>query len=614
MKRKLTALLLAGLLCLSLAFPAYAAVEELTSLRIDEVAAYSPEEGVYTVVENGRYGYYYADGTVLLEPNYASASAFHDGMAAVSITGQQVRVQKAGGTVSQLQDGRFGYVDANGTLMIPMQYARAFPFSEGRAFVVKFSGQLALLDRSGTELAVFPDAVLAEDEAIMFHEGLAVIPVKGGEDQPETVYLVVDAAGKEVCTLTDAAVDYLGGYHNGRIAVAEEGEWTLDEAGEPVEFLPVPGSWGYRNEQGVLVIEGRFEEAAAFSGGMAVVSVKGDDGKTGYGLLSPFDEEIVPPQYDGAAAFEDGTGALLLDGRWAYVDGTGALLTGFDYDRVEPFRDGRAFVLSGGELQSIDETGRVLFTCGEAVRALDFSGGAAALERADGMWGICDEQGNVLVDFTYETAYHWDRYLWLKRGDLWRIYDTAEVIDIRSSVPEGGSAEVGGFADVPADAWYAEAVTWATDHDVISGTGGGLFSPGKSCTTGEILTFFWRAVGRPEPEIENPFTDVSPSNYYYEAALWAYENGMKDGEIFGAAELCSRGMAVSYLWQAAGCPGGWAADFDDVSEDAAYAQAVAWAVNMGITSGSGGGLFAPDSICNRGQIVTFLYRFLTEPA
>lgn len=112
--------------------------------------------------------------------------------------------------------------------------------------------------------------------------------------------------------------------------------------------------------------------------------------------------------------------------------------------------------------------------------------------------------------------------------------------------------------------------------------------------------------------MENPFADVTPNHYYYQAALWAYENGMVEGETFGAAEMCTRAMAVTYLWKLAGCPTGSVAFFTDVDPEADYAQAVAWAVIKGVTDGNGGGVFAPDSICSRGQIVTFLHRYLME--
>ena len=404
----------------------------------------------------------------------------------------------------------------------------------------------------------------------------------------------------------------MGGYHSGRIAAAETGAWAEDESGSRY-FTAAPGAWGYRDETGELAIPFQFEEAAPFSGGLAAVCLRGEDGETLYGFVSPEGGMTVPAEYDGARSFDGGTGALLLGDNWAYVDQEGRLLTDFLYEEAGPFRDGIALVRSGGQLQAISERGRILFTA-SAGRGLAFSGGVTVLqEEEDGAWGVCGEDGELLVPFEYEEAFHWDGYLWLKRGELWRVYRTEDVIEASQTAPEGEAAGVGAFLDVPADAWYAAAVTWATDHDVITGTGGSQFSPDRSCTTGEIITFLWRAVGRPEPEREeNPFTDVSASHYYYQAALWAYENGIVSGDVFGAAELCSRGMAVTYLWRLAGSPGGYFPVFADVDMDAVYAQAVSWALSEDITGGNGGGFFSPDEICSRGQIVTFLYRYLVE--
>ena len=140
MKRKLLALALAGLLCLGFAPPAHAAVEELVSLRVDEVVAYSSQENIYTVRRDGLYGFYRTDGSPLLEPNYAAVGPYSGGMAAVSLTGEET----GSGKTARLQGGRFGYVDAGGVLTVAMQYRQAFPFSEGRAFAVDASGTLVL--------------------------------------------------------------------------------------------------------------------------------------------------------------------------------------------------------------------------------------------------------------------------------------------------------------------------------------------------------------------------------------------------------------------------------------------------------------------------------------
>ena len=173
-------------------------------------------------------------------------------------------------------------------------------------------------------------------------------------------------------------------------------------------------------------------------------------------------------------------------------------------------------------------------------------------------------------------------------------------------------AQIGGFKDVKANAWYGPAVAWAVRTGITTGTNDGTtFSPDWTCTRAQILTFLWRAVGQPEPTIANPFTDVTPANYYYKPALWAYENGMVTGKVFaGETTPCTRASTVIYLWQYAGSPKTTPTNaFKDVAANAEYAQAVAWAVANGITTGTNDGTtFSPDWTCTRGQIVTFLIR------
>ncbi|MCI8804246.1 MAG: DUF3472 domain-containing protein, partial [Oscillibacter sp.] len=158
------------------------------------------------------------------------------------------------------------------------------------------------------------------------------------------------------------------------------------------------------------------------------------------------------------------------------------------------------------------------------------------------------------------------------------------------------------FDDVAANAYYCDAVQWAVDKGVTSGTSKTAFSPDSTCTQGQILTFLWRANGSPKPA-----GAVSGSQYYAAAVQWAKEQGLLDG-AFSADSPCTRAMAVTYLWKLAGSPQAGASGFKDVAADAACAQAVSWAVEKGVTSGVSADQFAPGRSCTRGQIVTFLYR------
>lgn len=169
------------------------------------------------------------------------------------------------------------------------------------------------------------------------------------------------------------------------------------------------------------------------------------------------------------------------------------------------------------------------------------------------------------------------------------------------------------FNDVADDAYYANAVKWAVEKKITTGTSDTTFSPDDVCIRGQILTFLYRAVGSPKTTVENPFTDVQPTDYYYDAALWAYENGMVEGETFDANTPCTRASTVTYLWIYAGAPDADTSElFDDVSADSDYAEAVAWAVDENVTSGTSETTFSPDTICSRGQIVTFLNRAIAE--
>lgn len=167
------------------------------------------------------------------------------------------------------------------------------------------------------------------------------------------------------------------------------------------------------------------------------------------------------------------------------------------------------------------------------------------------------------------------------------------------------------FADVSADDYYYEAVKWASENGVTGGIGENLFGAKLPCTRAQIVTFLWRAAGFPEPKGMSGFVDVSADAYYAKAVAWAVEQGIVSGTsatTFSPDAVCTRAQSVAFLYRAFGEKANKAAGFSDVSADAYYADAVAWAVENGVASGIGGGLFAPDQDCARGQIVAFLYR------
>ena len=168
------------------------------------------------------------------------------------------------------------------------------------------------------------------------------------------------------------------------------------------------------------------------------------------------------------------------------------------------------------------------------------------------------------------------------------------------------------YDDVKMGDYFYEAVKWAVKKDITNGIGNNLFGPDQPCTRGQIVTFLWRAAGSPEAKAMSSFSDVADSAYYAKAVAWAVENGITSGTgegKFSPDATCTRAQIVTFLWRANGSPiVSGNSVFSDVAADAYYAAAVKWAEKNGITSGIGGGLFGSDNDCTRAQIVTFLYR------
>ena len=172
------------------------------------------------------------------------------------------------------------------------------------------------------------------------------------------------------------------------------------------------------------------------------------------------------------------------------------------------------------------------------------------------------------------------------------------------------------FADVTNSAYYVDAVEWMLKREVTQGTTDTTFSPNLNCTRAQIVTFLWRAAGSPEPKGTVSFADVSAGSYYAKAVAWAIENGITGGTgdgLFSPDAACTRAQSAAFLYRAAGSPTvSGSAGFSDVAADAYYAQAVAWAKEHGITDGIGGGLFGSANDCTRAQIAAFLWRLYAE--
>ena len=367
----------------------------------------------------------------------------------------------------------------------------------------------------------------------------------------------------------------------------------------------------------------------------------------------PYDSSVISCQtlpvevMDNVAAVSCGgyhTAAITTDGSlWIWGNNIcGQLGDGTTANRNRPFKimDNVRAVSCGSDFTAVIKDDNSLWIWGSNEFDRLGNGGAKTGETSMGGLQIpvystpmklMDDVAAVSCGGQHGAAVKMDGSLWtwgsdmrgqlgrnITDGDVW--FQQGRTVDTPIKALDGGVAlpagveppvpTVGGFSDVRENAYYADAVLWAVDGGVTSGTSATTFSPDNTCTTAEVLTFLWRASGSPAASGGNPYSDVPAGAYYEQAALWAGEEGLVSGSAFGGGAPCTRADAVTYLWRLAGQPSAGTADFADVPAGADFAPAVAWAVEQGVTTGTGGDRFSPDTTCTRGQIMTFLYRAL----
>ena len=171
----------------------------------------------------------------------------------------------------------------------------------------------------------------------------------------------------------------------------------------------------------------------------------------------------------------------------------------------------------------------------------------------------------------------------------------------------------GAFDDVPADSYCADAVNWAVKEGITNGLSDTTFGPEIECNRAQVVTFLWRLAGMPATSGESTFTDVPAGKWYADAVLWAVGENITNGlsaTTFGPDVVCNRAQVVTFLWRMAGQPAASGKNvFEDVKSDSWCSDAVVWAVEKGITKGLSANTFGPEQNCNRAQTVTFLYRY-----
>ena len=224
------------------------------------------------------------------------------------------------------------------------------------------------------------------------------------------------------------------------------------------------------------------------------------------------------------------------------------------------------------------------------------------------------DSGYVLETISATDQNGSDLKLTDKGGGKYTFTMPASKVEVKATFMEDNSV-LNFFYDVPNDAYYYEAIKWAAENGITGGVGNSLFAPNQPCTRAQIVTFLWRAAGSPEPKNMSNFSDVPADSYYAKAVAWAVENGVTTGTgdgKFSPDATCTRAQSVTFLFRASKASANGAPAFSDVAATAYYAEAVKWATNNGITNGIGDNLFGSDNDCTRAQIVTFLYRMYQE--
>ncbi len=478
-------------------------------------------------------------------------------------------------------DDFYGLKDALGNVVLPADYLRLEYLGPNRLLAGKPRSGLGVITLEGTIIYPFSVSQIRAAEVSGSDYPLLVIgegiddtfgknygsPVDTGLYDwnanpiiPMGTYRAIRSIGENHFLLCDKKSDLRGVYEYGiGVVVPCEYKYVRNLKNDMFMVVDSDIKCGVVDKTGQQILPFEYEDILAYSHGCFIV-----------GKFFDLDEkELYVSDSIGGSMESDSTYDALIDGYGKYLIPFG------EYESIYIDNDG---YVHGGHW-----TGRYRVSLSGA------SGG----------------EGKI-YDYTYHVKL---TDLLAEKGGTAR-FSTGTTPTTPTETPTTGTTSMSAlFKDVRSNDYFANAVQWAVEKNITSGTSATTFSPGATCSKAQILTFLWRANGSPEPTAANPFTDIKPADYFYKAALWAAEKGLVSGSTLGAITDCTRAMTVEYLWKAAGSPTPSAkASFTDVPANADYAQAVAWAVENKITSGTGGGKFSPAATCTRGQIVTFLYR------
>lgn len=510
------------------------------------------------------YGFMNTKGELVVDAKYNEVAPFSNGFAAV-YEYEKYDLELSPNWVVEAYKDHIGFVDRTGNLVIPMIYEQVGRFSEGRATVCK-NKRWGVIDDNGNVIVPF-------QYTNSFSLGICSNGLMSFQSNGKYGYL--DKAGKvKISAVYDAAGQFVDGF-----AVVSKN-----------------GFYGMIDTTGKTVIPFKYVRLGYFQEGMALYSDE-SGWNCKYGYINSKGEEVTPVMYNKAYDFSNGLAMVsvtderfsdpVIQDRYGFIDKNGNEVIPLKYSSAESFVSGLALVREN----SPDHIGSM--------------GGSSVSARFDGKPKsiYIDTDGNEILS---NNSKYWGIDFSGSIGVISRASGSYAII--KNPVYKEPPHAIGKFNDVMSDSYYAEPVSWAVENKVTSGTSTTTFSPSDICTNAQILTFLWRAKGFSIPTIQNPFDNVNGNEYYANASIWAYENGLVSGPSFSENIPCTRSMVVTYLWKLAGSPKSTSSSFSDIPADASYASAVSWAVSKGITNGTSATTFSPNDTCTRGQIVTFLYR------
>lgn len=639
MKKRIASAFLAVLLTVTmLTIPAQAhSIDELTIKSGLDYASVGLISDGYCVVRKDtdgdgydEYGLIDSKGREIVPPKYDHMAKPVEGMARVGMdTDENVKTGWKFGTVGI---DKFGFVDMTGKEIVPLIYDDAEDFSEGLA-AVSTTSQRDLDDWGILKVTV-------HNTGFVDKTGKVVIPLI--YDNVNGIHVVSNFGGLGDSYSTKK------GFSEGLASVRnKDGKWgVIDKQGntaipftydsmiggfsEGLASVYLNGKFGYIDKQGKMVIPAIYDAASDFKEGFAVVGTSDASSTTNYrrGVIDRQGNMVVPLTYEAlGVAFSEGmlkaaipsldSSGKWVGWKWGFLNTKGELVVPTMYYSVNMFSEGLAVVnLPDGwtgtsstdgknRYAVIDKQGTVVIPL-QSESISDFSEGLAAVgSPLFPKYYYIDKTGAVVISktasqygtskFSKGIAIAYDE----NSGKYSIMKNPLSTSQAPTTVPTTPTDAAPVFTDVPTGEWYAAPVAWAVEKNITNGTEPTKFSPNQNCTQAQILTFLYRAA-RGEGAATAKDMD--------KAISWARDKGMIDNSFNGSTP-CTRATAVSYIWQAFNKLTAKASSFTDVPANAAYAKAVDWAVEKGITKGDGSETtFAPDKVCTRGHIVTFLYR------